>query len=273
MSYNTSEIIKASLENVEALNKKLNDIETLHSQIKESIAESAKIPGFFKKLGVDLNHSTENYLEGNNTVFKENSLQFEKLSIDLDIEIQRLKAITFEEHLDDLSKVFITTTREALSKEYEKLDEKASKFQTLVNELKQEISRLAKIDMEAHFEKHQNKLSEIFNAVNNINGTLTTLLQNTIKITQGIGDLETDLKNYHNDFKQKIKSFESELANQKEFLTNEFKKTDTAFENLNAQNNEIKAEMATIAKKQQTNTYITWGLIVLAVIVLILIRK
>jgi hypothetical protein len=273
MSYNTSEIIKASLENVEALNKKLNDIETLHNQIKESIAESAKIPGFFKKLSIDLQQSTEDYLGGNNKVFKEKISDIKTQTTELSKEILRLEAVNFDDHFNAMKEDLLKSTREALKKELDKLDEKNSKFQRQINDLNKEINRLTTIDLESHFEKHQNKLSEVFNAVNGINGTFTTMLQNIIKITQSLGDLEQQLKSNHKEVKGQFENIISELDRQKEFLAENFTKIDTTFENLKTQNNEIKTEMASIAKKQLTNTYITWALIVIGVITIIVLNK
>jgi chromosome segregation ATPase len=144
-SYNTEEIINTSLENVHALSQKLNELDELHENLKKSINDSIQIPIQFSKLSKDLHESTENYLSGNNEIFKERIIEIQN-------QIHQIKDVK--------------------------------------SELDTEINRLKEIDLESHFDKHQSKLSEVFNAINGIQNTITSLSQNLIGIVQSIGKIE-----------------------------------------------------------------------------------
>jgi hypothetical protein len=144
-SYNTEEIINTSLENVHALSQKLNELDELHENLKKSINDSIQIPIQFSKLSKDLHESTENYLSGNNEIFKERIIEIQN-------QIHQIKDVKIE--------------------------------------LDTEINRLKEIDLESHFDKHQSKLSEVFNAINGIQNTITSLSQNLIGIVQSIGKIE-----------------------------------------------------------------------------------
>ena len=144
-SYNTEEIINTSLENVHALSQKLNELDELHENLKKSINDSIQIPIQFSKLSKDLHESTENYLSGNNEIFKE-------------------RIIEIQNQIHQINDVKI--------------------------ELDTEINRLKEIDLESHFDKHQSKLSEVFNALNGSQNTITSLSQNIISIVQSIGKID-----------------------------------------------------------------------------------
>jgi DNA repair exonuclease SbcCD ATPase subunit len=272
-TYNTEEIIKSSMENVKTLNKKLNDIEELHNQIKQSIADSAKIPVLFEKLGIELNNSTESYLSGNNKIFKDSIEEIIVKTLELKTEINRLAETDFTSQFLGLQTKFLETTGVELKKKFDKLDEKTNKLKTVNNDFKNEVTRLSKIELESHFDKHQSKLSDIFNAINGINNVLSVVSQNLIKNTQGLGEIEQRLKANHNDIKQKFENVSSDLKKQKEYLEEKLNQVDTILEKVVTQNQQINEKLETTSNKQQTNTYITWGLIVLAVIVIILMRK
>ncbi len=144
-SYNTEEIINTSLENVHALSQKLNELDELHENLKKSINDSIQIPIQFSKLSKDLHESTENYLSGNNEIFKERIIEIQN-------QIHQIKDVK--------------------------------------SELDTEINRLKEIDLESHFDKHQSKLSEVFNAINGIQNIITSLSQNLIGIVQSMGKIE-----------------------------------------------------------------------------------
>ena len=266
MSYNTSEIIQASLKNVESLNKKLNDIESLHSQIKRSIEESAKIPGFFENLGIELNNSTENYLKGNNEIFKDRIVDLKTQTKELSQEILRLEEVNFYDHFNLLKEDFLKATKQEFQKELDKLAEKTSKFQTQLEDFQKETERLAKIDLVTHFEKHQTKLSEVYTAVNSINGTLTTMLQNTIKIIQALGDIEQQLKSNNREIKEQFEKVFVQLENQKTLIETNFSKTEN-------QISQIKTFVENNFKKQQTQTYLTWGIVIISAVAIIVLGK
>jgi len=252
--YNTEEIIKASLENVEALNKKLNDLDDLHNQIKQSIAESAKLPGLFQKLGSDLNNASENYLSGNNDLFKERIIEIVQKTTELSLEIERLRKVDFTISFNELGNKFLENTKNQFDKEFSQLDEKTATLKSINKDLENEVSRLSKIDLESLYEKHQNKLSEIFISINGINGILTTLSQNVIKTTQTLGDIEALLKSIEKNHE----SVTTQLTKLENSAESNFKS--------------IQSQIQKSQSKHQIQTYITWALILLATITIIALK-
>jgi len=192
-SYNTEEILRESQDNVKKLNEKLKDIETLHNEIKESVSLSIKNPVLFKELAEKLNDSAELYLKGNNTIFDQNISEISNKISELGSEITRLSALDFSLLFQDLETKFLKDWNVKIDTELKKIDEKSSDLQTKIKELDKEVTRLSKIDLEDHFNKHQSKLSEVFISVNGINSILTSVSQNFNKIIQNFGDIEQTL--------------------------------------------------------------------------------
>ena len=217
--YNTEEILRESQENVKKLNEKLKDIESLHNEIKESVSLSLKNPILFKELAEKLNDSAELYLTGNNTIFDEKIVEISIKITELGSEITRLVEVDFNALFKDLETKFLENSKIEISKELKKFDEKANNLQNKIDDLGKEITRLSKIDLEEHFNKHQNKLSEVFISVNGINGILTTISQNINKIIQNFGEIEQILSKNQ---KEIIKFFdlatENQEKNKKELL-------------------------------------------------------
>jgi chromosome segregation ATPase len=111
--------------------------------------------------------------------------------------------------------------------------------------LKTEIERLKSIDLKEHFEKHQGKLSEIFNSINGIQANFTSLSQNILNIGQSISIIETKIENH-----------EIKIAKEFEKINDSFVKVDAKFEK------EIE-----INKKQNTITWILVGLVLIVSII------
>ena len=63
--------------------------------------------------------------------------------------------------------------------------------------LSNEIDKLSKIDLEKHFEKHQETLSKIFGAISSINLTLSGVTQHLTTINQSLGNIDTNQKAIH----------------------------------------------------------------------------
>ena len=209
--YNTEEILRESQDNVKKLNEKLKDIETLHNEIKESVNLSLKNPVMFKELAEKLNDSAELYLKGNNTIFEGKILDITTKTKELSSEISRLVEVDLEGSFKEIEKQFLENSKEGLSHELKKFDEKATNIQSKIDEFSSEITRLSKIDLETHFDKHQSKLSEVFLAVNGINSLISTISQTLNKIIQNLGEIEqTLLKNQ----KEIIRGFETLNDNQ-----------------------------------------------------------
>jgi uncharacterized protein YukE len=217
--YNTEEILRESQDNVKKLNEKLKDIENLHNEIKESINLSLKNPKIFKELAENLNGSAELYLKGNNTIFEEKIVEISTKIAELSSEISRLVEVDFNAAFKELERQFLENSKEEIGKELKKFEDKAKGLQNKIDEFGKEIIRLSKIDLETHFDKHQNKLSEVFISVNGINGILSTISQNINKIIQNLGEIDQILSKNQ---KEIIKNFdlvnENQNINKKELL-------------------------------------------------------
>ena len=279
--YNTEEILRESQENVKKLNEKLKDIESLHNEIKESVSLSLKNPILFKELAEKLNDSAELYLTGNNTIFDEKIVEISSKITELGSEITRLVEVDFNDLFKDLETKFLENSKLEIGKELKKFDEKANNIQNKIDDLGKEITRLSKIDLEEHFNKHQNKLSEVFISVNGINGILTTISQNINKIIQNFGDIEQTLSKNFNKIIQNFGDIEQTLSkNQKEIkkgfddvkenqekaindLLNKIKESDTKLDVIVSQNELLKKEL-------DFNKKLNFAIIVLVIVSIIL---
>ena len=257
--YNTEEILRESQVNVKKLNEKLKDIETLHNEIKESVNLSLKNPVIFKELAEKFNDSAELYLKGNNNIFEGKILEITNRTNELRSEINRLVEVDLEGSFKEIEKQFLENSKEGLSHELKKFDEKATNIQSKIDEFGSEITRFSKIDLETHFDKHQSKLSEVFLAVNGINSLISTISQNLNKILQNLGEIEqTLLKNQ----KEIIRGFETindhTQKSQKELM---IKLSDSE-----AKMNSIFSQNEILKKEVDFNKKLLFGAIILVVI-------
>ena len=246
--YNTEEILRESQENVKKLNEKLKDIESLHNEIKESVSLSLKNPILFKELAGKFSDSAELYLTGNN---------------ELGSEITRLVEVDFNVLFKDLETKFLENSKVEIGKELKKFEEKANNLQYKIDDLGKEITRLSKIDLEEHFSKHQNKLSEVFISVNGINGILTNISQNINKIIQNFGDIEQTLSKNQKEIN---KGFDVVKENQEKAtndLLNKLKETDSKLDAIVSQNELLKKEL-------DFNKKLNFAIIVLVIISIII---
>jgi ABC-type transporter Mla subunit MlaD len=217
------EIIKQSQANVKSLSDKLKDLDRLHQEIKALKELSEEIPDIFNKkfeeivklsegytntLGV----STKTYLEGNNTLFTTKLSELSTKIKEFDKEITRLLNTDFSKQFKELQKDFIEQARADIATELRLFDEKLKDWQTKIEELKMQIDRLEKIDLEKHFDKLQKTLAEIFGAINAINLTLTNIVQTLTSIVQSLGTIQTSLETNHKEAKQHLTSFSDTIA-------------------------------------------------------------
>jgi hypothetical protein len=241
--YNTEEILRESQENVKKLNEKLKDIESLHNEIKESVSLSLKNPVLFKELAEKLNNSAELYLTGNNTIFDQKIVEISTKINELGSEITRLVEVDFIALFKNLETKFLENSKVEIGKELNKIDEKASSLQSKIDDLGKEITRLSKIDLEEHFNKHQNKLSEVFNGVNSINGILLTALQNLNKIIIKFGDIEEILSKNQKEVKKSFDLVNENQENNKKDLLGKIEETETRLNSIISQNEQLKKEL------------------------------
>ena len=201
---NIDQILEKNYEQLDILKSELLNLKEIKSRIEVLIGSNDKLPIIFSELFDKINKVTNDFtnvlgnsvnvfLEGNNDLLTKNNTDFSNKISELSAEITRLVEVDFNALFKDLAAKCPANANIEISKELNKFDEKANNLQNKIDDLGKEISRLSKIDLEEHFNKHQNKLSEVFISVNGINGILTTISQNINKIIQNFGDIEQTL--------------------------------------------------------------------------------
>jgi chromosome segregation ATPase len=211
---NYEEVIQQSQENIKSLSEKLKDLDKLHQDIKELIKQPEifdtkyqQIVKLSEEYTNTLGAATKKYLDGNNTLFKANLNELSNKTKDLQKEISRLVNTDFTKLFQDLQKSFIDQTRKDLAIELKKFDDKSTDLQAKIDDLRKQVERLERIDLEKHFDKLQKTLSEIFGAINAINLTLTNIVQTLTGIVQTLGNIQTTLDTNHKEAKQLINNF------------------------------------------------------------------
>jgi DNA repair exonuclease SbcCD ATPase subunit len=254
------EIIKQSQANVKSLSEKLKDLDKLHQEIKALKVAAEGIPEIFNKkfqelvklseiytntLGV----ATKNYLDGNNTLFTTKLNELSTKIKEFEKEITRLVNTDFTKLFKDLQKVFIDQTRADLATELKRFEDKSKDLQTKIDELKKQIERLEKIDLEKHFDKLQKTLAEIFGAINAINLTLTNIIPTLTGIVQSLGNIQTTLDTNHKEAKQLLNSFsettQKHLSDQDKQATKNLELLESNMKYLSEQNELLKKEVRT----------------------------
>ncbi|HCQ14485.1 hypothetical protein, partial [Flavobacterium sp.] len=201
---NIDQILEKNYEQLDILKSELTNLKEIKNRIEELIDSNDKLPIIFSErfdkiveITNDftnvLGNSVNVFLEGNNDLLTTNNTVFSNKITELGSEITRLVEVDFNALFKDLEANFLENSKVEIGKELTKIDEKAANLQNKIDDLGKEITRLSKIDLEEHFNKHQSKLSEVFISVNGINGILTTISQNINKIIQNFGDIEQTL--------------------------------------------------------------------------------
>jgi chromosome segregation ATPase len=253
---NYEEVIQQSQANIKSLGEKLKDLDKLHQDIKELIKQPEIFDTKYQqivKLSEDytntLGEATKKYLDGNNTLFTTKLNELSDKTKDLQKEISRLVNTDFAKLFQDLQKSFIDQTRKDLATELKKLDEKAIDLQLKIYELKKQVERLEKIDLEKHFDKLQKTLSEIFGAVNSINITLTAISQTLNSVVQSLGAIQNSIDTNHKETKQVISSFsdvtEKHLSKQDSEAKRNAELLESKIKSLAEQNDLLKKEVKT----------------------------
>lgn len=253
---NYEEVIQQSQANIKSLSEKLKDLDKLHQDIKELIKQPEifdtkyqQIVKLSEEYTNTLGAATKKYLDGNNTLFTVNLNELSNKTKDLQNEISRLVNTDFTKLFQDLQKSFIDQTRKDLAIELKKFDDKSTDLQTKIDELRKQVERLEKIDLEKHFDKLQKTLSEIFGAINAINLTLTNIVQTLTGIVQTLGNIQTTLDTNHKEAKQLINSFsestEKHLNDIDKHATKNVELLESKIISLSEQNELLKKEVKT----------------------------
>jgi hypothetical protein len=253
---NYEEVIQQSQANIKSLSEKLKDLDKLHQDIKELIKQPEIFDTKYQqivKLSEDytntLGAATKKYLDGNNTLFTTKLNELSEKTKDLQKEISRLVNTDFTKLFQDLQKSFIDQTRKDLATELKKFDEKSTDLQTKIDELRRQVERLEKIDLEKHFDKLQKTLSEIFGAINAINITLTAITQTLNSIVQSLGAIQNAIDTNHKETKQVISSFSDATTKHLSSQDSEAKRNtellESKIKSLAEQNDLLKKEVKT----------------------------
>ena len=271
---NIDQILEKNYEQLDILKSELLNLKEIKSRIEVLIGSNEKLPIIFserfdKIIQVTndftnvLGKSVNIFLEGNNDLLTKNSTDFSNKISELGSEITRLVEVDFNALFKDLETKFLENSKLEIGKELKKFDEKTNNLQNKIDDLGKEITRLSKIDLEEHFNKHQSKLSEVFISVNGINGILTKISQNINKIIQNFGDIEQTLSKNQKEINQGFDVVKENQDKTTNDLLNKIKESDTKLDAIVSQNEVLKKEL-------DFNKKLNFAIIVLVIISIII---
>ncbi|CAM3929151.1 hypothetical protein FLBR109950_09100 [Flavobacterium branchiophilum] len=218
-----------------------NKLNELNSEITR--LNKVDFKDFFKDLERKFLESTKVEISKELKKFDEKVANFQMKISELNSEITRLSEIDFNALFEDLERKFLENSKFEIGKELKKFDEKATNFQTKVDDLGKEVSRLSKIDLEKHFNKHQNKLSEIFIAINGINTIIANISHNINSLIQKFGDIEQTLSKNQKEINKGFDSLTQSHEKTTNDLLNKIKESDSKLDAIVSQNELLKKEL------------------------------
>ncbi|EMY3559309.1 V-type ATP synthase subunit I domain-containing protein [Flavobacterium psychrophilum] len=271
---NIDQILEKNYEQLDILKSELSNLKEIKNRIEVLIGSNDKLPIIFSELFDKINKVTNDFtnvlgnsvnvfLEGNNDLLTKNNTDFSNKISELSAEITRLVEVDFNALFKDLETKFLENSKLEIGKELKKFDEKTNNLQNKIDNLGKEITRLSKIDLEEHFNKHQSKLSEVFISVNGINGILTTISQNINKIIQNFGDIEQTLSKNQKEINQGFDIVKENQDKTTNDLLNKIKESDTKLDAIVSQNEALKKEL-------DFNKKLNFAIIVLVIISIII---
>lgn len=144
------------------------------------------------------------------------------------------------------------------------IEQQIIQLNTIKIELDSEINRLKTIDLESHFDKHQSKLSEVFNAINGIQNTITSFSQNLIGIVQSIGKIEIQLDKNQSKLIDEVTNIKKTLTDLLTHSKNNESKIQQLNDQIEKQINDLKVDFF---KKIQLLGLIIGGLVIVSMII------
>jgi hypothetical protein len=144
------------------------------------------------------------------------------------------------------------------------IEQQIIQLNTIKIELDSEINRLKTIDLESHFDKHQSKLSEVFNAINGIQNTITSFSQNLIGIVQSIGKIEIQLDKNQSKLIDEVTNIKKTLTDLLTHSKNNESKIQQLNDQIEKQINDLKVDFL---KKIQLLGLIIGGLVIVSIII------
>lgn len=271
---NIDQILEKNYEQLDILKSELSNLKEIKNRIEVLIGSNDKLPIIFSELFDKINQVTNDFakvlgnsvnvfLEGNNDLLVKNNTVFSNKITELGSEISRLVEVDFKVLFKDLETNFLENSKVEIAKELKKFEEKTNNFQNKIDDLGKEITRLSKIDLEEHFNKHQSKLSEVFISVNGINGVMTTISQNINKIIQNFGEIEQTLSKNQKEINKGFDALTQSQEKTTNDLLNKIKESDTKLEAIVSQNELLKKEL-------DFNKKLNFAIIVLVIISIII---
>ncbi len=276
-----NEIIAQSEANVKALNDKLGQLDKLHQDIVSLKDTAGKIPVIFESKFNEiisladsytniLGTATKKYLDGTNTLFTEKLNELTAKTSVLQKEITRLVNTDLTALFESLQKEFISQARKDLAEELTKIDSRSQDLKNKIEELSTEVARLEKIDLEKHFDKLQKTLADIFNAINAINLTLTSLTQTLTAVSQTLNGIQSTLNSNHTEIKKTI-NYSTEViskhfAEQNSDFKTQFDLLNSEVKSLAVQNNLLHQEL----KKNRIIQIIGFILIIIVISIVVI---
>lgn len=275
-TYNTEAIIASSLDNVTKLKDQLFKIEQLREDVTKTVDLAREIPAHFDRLGISLSETSDNFIYKNYELLKEQIIFFQEKIIDLNNRIAQIDEIDFRKRFENANEDFFTNLTGKVEEKinlfdkarlsYEEsyadflkslnlsIEEKIQLFlatksalDTTQKNLEQEVTRLHKINLEEHFNKHDKRLSDIFGATNNINSSLLNIANQTLVFQEKLTAVE-----------HQFSHLESKIAEQDQVINAELKS--------------IKEQHSLILKKQNSNFTILAVLIAVTIITTIILH-
>lgn len=271
---NIDQILEKNYEQLDILKSELTNLKEIKNRIEVLIGSNDKLPIIFserfdKIIQVTndftnvLGNSVNVFLEGNNDLLTKNNTDFSNKITEIGSEITRLVEVDFKVLFKDLETKFLENSKIEIGKELKKFDEKSNSIQNKIDDLGKEITRLSKIDLEEHFNKHQNKLSEVFMSVNGINGILTTISQNINKIIQNFGDIEQILSKNQKEINKSFDTLTESQEKTTNDLLNKLKESDTKLDAIITHNEGLKKEL-------DFNKKLNFAIIILVIVSIII---
>lgn len=180
VKYDTQEILKSSIENINTLKEHLAKIDELRNEIQTTIKEAEELPKQFNQLVVKLDDSTNNFIQTNQELLKEQIISFQRNLNELSSRIRQIDEIDFSSKFEVSKNIF-----------FEELSTSKKGLDNVVNNLKT-------IDLEAHFYKHDKTLSEIFVSINNISTSLISLSNQLNSLINKLNEIDNRIGTVQN---------------------------------------------------------------------------
>jgi hypothetical protein len=256
---NIDQLLEHNYEQLDLLKRELTKLSEIKNRIDELIGSNDKLPVLFsesllkvietsKEYSTLIDNSVNLYLKVNNELITNSISEFSKKIIGLESEINRLIAVDFNALFKEIETNFFDNSNKEFEKIIEKIEAKIKNFQYKIDDLGKEITRLSKIDLEEHLNKHQNKLSEIFIAINGINTIIANISQNINTLIQKFGEFEQTLSKNQTEINSNFVSLNDKNESIKNSILEKIEKTEKITDSIVAQNEVLMKEIQFIKK-------------------------